>query len=218
MISRERNGDSARPHRPRARLSNFVVTVVGLDAVGRQVALQLAALGVQRLQLVDSRRVSSRTYVVEGFNADDIGSPRIHAAAQLCHQINPQLDIRIYVRRSLRSLQLGDAVIISAEPIRVSRYIRQLVEGSVGFVSVCNFDRSGARIDIARDGVSLKTIAHRIHQIDRPANSLTPMSLGISVASIAAGLVVAEVIRYALGIRNSRTIRFDLPSLKLRVE
>ena len=38
---------------PRERLQTLRATVVGVGAVGRQVALQAAALGVPRLQLID---------------------------------------------------------------------------------------------------------------------------------------------------------------------
>ncbi len=42
---------------PADRLADLMVTVIGVGAVGRQVALQLAAIGVRRLQLVDFDRV-----------------------------------------------------------------------------------------------------------------------------------------------------------------
>ena len=42
---------------PRERILREVVTVIGVGAIGRQVALQLTALGVPKLQLVDFDRV-----------------------------------------------------------------------------------------------------------------------------------------------------------------
>ena len=41
---------------PRDQLADVQVTVIGVGAIGRQVALQLAALGVPRLQLMLGRR------------------------------------------------------------------------------------------------------------------------------------------------------------------
>ena len=38
---------------PRDRLADIKATVIGVGAIGRQVALQLAAIGVPRFQLVD---------------------------------------------------------------------------------------------------------------------------------------------------------------------
>jgi tRNA A37 threonylcarbamoyladenosine dehydratase len=41
---------------PREQLAQLDVTVIGVGAIGRQVALQLASLGVQKLQLIDFDR------------------------------------------------------------------------------------------------------------------------------------------------------------------
>ncbi len=41
---------------PRERLESLAVSVIGVGAIGRQVALQLAALGVRKLQLIDFDR------------------------------------------------------------------------------------------------------------------------------------------------------------------
>jgi tRNA A37 threonylcarbamoyladenosine dehydratase len=38
---------------PHDRLASVVATVIGVGAVGRQVALQLAAIGTPRIQLID---------------------------------------------------------------------------------------------------------------------------------------------------------------------
>ncbi len=38
---------------PQDRLLELKVTVIGVGAIGRQVALQLAAIGVRQLQLID---------------------------------------------------------------------------------------------------------------------------------------------------------------------
>ena len=62
-----------------------LVTIIGLGAVGRQTALLLAALGLPRLQLVDSRVVTRALHAAEGYPFEDVGRPRVHATAQLCH-------------------------------------------------------------------------------------------------------------------------------------
>ncbi len=38
---------------PRQNFNALAITVIGVGAVGRQVALQLAAMGARRIQLVD---------------------------------------------------------------------------------------------------------------------------------------------------------------------
>lgn len=41
---------------PREKLASVLVTVIGVGAVGRQVALQVAAIGAPRMQLIDFDR------------------------------------------------------------------------------------------------------------------------------------------------------------------
>ena len=44
---------------PQDQLASLVVTVIGVGAVGRQVALQLAAIGTRQIQLIDFDHVES---------------------------------------------------------------------------------------------------------------------------------------------------------------
>jgi tRNA A37 threonylcarbamoyladenosine dehydratase len=58
---------------PRDRLAEITATVIGVGAIGRQVALQLAAIGVPRLQLVDFDQVDLTNVTTQGYWATDIG-------------------------------------------------------------------------------------------------------------------------------------------------
>ena len=55
---------------PQSKLQKISATVIGVGAIGRQVALQLAALGVPRIQLIDfdTQRLASR-HALEFANA-----------------------------------------------------------------------------------------------------------------------------------------------------
>jgi sulfur carrier protein ThiS adenylyltransferase len=58
---------------PRERLGQVKVTVIGVGAIGRQVALQLASIGVRRLQLVDFDAVDLTNVTTQGYLAEDVG-------------------------------------------------------------------------------------------------------------------------------------------------
>ena len=62
---------------PQAVLDNLQVSVIGVGAIGRQVAVQLAAVGVRRLQLVDFDEVEWTNVTTQGYLARDVGRRRI---------------------------------------------------------------------------------------------------------------------------------------------
>lgn len=77
--------------------------VVGVGAIGRQVALQLAAMGLPRLTLVDFDLVEPVNLGPQGWLEADLGQPKVNAAADLCQQINPKLETREIAEKFRRS-------------------------------------------------------------------------------------------------------------------
>ena len=61
---------------PTAALAAATATVIGVGAIGRQVALQLASLGVRRLQLVDFDTVELTNVTTQGYWQEEIGRPK----------------------------------------------------------------------------------------------------------------------------------------------
>ncbi len=218
-------GDSAtpRPARRRSRTQSHLVklraTVIGLGGIGRQVALQLAALGVARLQLVDAGIVSRRAHAADGYAHDDVGQPKVHTAANLCHQINPKLDIDTLQSRSLRNLDLGDAVFCCTLSTPKRRSIWQAVSHRVRFytgVEVAD-DRiyvpvvvNAAAAEDGLDGVEMLPPWGETAGRRRPA-------CPVQVASIVAGLMVTEFVRFTVGEGASREIHLNLRDLALIV-
>ena len=84
---------------PRARMLQESATVIGVGAVGRQVALQLVALGIPRLQLIDFATVTLADVIAEGFLSEDVGAPKVDAVGGLCHRAEPLLDLQTLCER-----------------------------------------------------------------------------------------------------------------------
>lgn len=73
-----------------SRLPEESATIVGLGAVGRQVALHLTALGIRRLRLVDDAVVLAGD-IAAGFRAYEVGRPRADAVLGACFERVPLL-------------------------------------------------------------------------------------------------------------------------------
>jgi sulfur carrier protein ThiS adenylyltransferase len=102
---------------PRERLVELSATVVGCGAVGRQVAVQLAALGVRRLQLVDFDRVDATNVTTQGYAQADVGRLKVEATADAVQAIDPAIDVEVVADRFRPSRAVGAAVFCCVDSI-----------------------------------------------------------------------------------------------------
>jgi sulfur carrier protein ThiS adenylyltransferase len=73
---------------PIERLARCSVTIVGVGAIGRQVALQLTAIGIPRLQLIDFDIVKETNLASQGYLEEDLGKLKVEVTADLSRKIN----------------------------------------------------------------------------------------------------------------------------------
>jgi sulfur carrier protein ThiS adenylyltransferase len=104
---------------PRARLENLTASVIGIGAVGRQVAVQLAAIGVSKLQLFDFDRVEATNVTTQGyFHADAAeGRLKVEATAELLGALEPELEVATVCDRYRPRYALGQAVFCCVDSI-----------------------------------------------------------------------------------------------------
>ena len=193
------------------------VTIVGLGGIGRQVAVQLAALGVPRLQLVDARTVARSIHATEGYTFEDVGRLRVHATAHMCHQIDPQLEIHAIPKTSLSHVDAGDVVFCCPGSRTVWRLLKRSVRPNV-VVARCDVIGNKLQLDFAR-GVSV--VADRVDRLASSAEgepSSPHPAIPAQVATVAAGLLVMEYLRFSTGEQPRRTVQLDLETLRLEVE
>lgn len=62
--------------------------VIGVGAVGRNVALQLASIGVRDLTLIDFDTVEDHNVTTQGYPLHSIGSPKVAATAEDCLRLD----------------------------------------------------------------------------------------------------------------------------------
>ena len=201
----------------RARPLDRRATVIGLGAVGRQVALQLTALGVLWLQLIDSEPVRATTRTRDGYLYEDTDRQRVHATADLCHQLNPGLELYTEARRFGRGITVGDAVFCCAGSIRARRAVWAVVRNRVDFFADVRATCDALRILIACDPRSEARYEARLRDTRPHRRDLDRKPVNICAAPIAAGLVVAQLAKFVRGQPVPAELHFDLRSLRLFV-
>ncbi len=73
---------------PSDRLAGLTATVIGVGAIGRQVSLQLASIGVPSLQLIDFDIVDETNITTQGYLASDVGRLKVEATGSAINQID----------------------------------------------------------------------------------------------------------------------------------
>ena len=192
-------------------------TIIGLGGIGRQLGLQFAALGIPRLQLIDPRMVARATQAAEGYLYHDVGRPRVHATADLCHQVNPRLDIQSFDQRSLQGIDPGDAVLCCPGSPSIWRALGRRIHDET-VVARCDVRDGTIQLGFARGAASLGRLLGRNKPSGASPRAARRSAVPIYVATAAAGLFVVELIQFAVDHRPRRAVRFDLQSLDVNVE
>ena len=102
---------------PLAELERLTTTVIGVGAVGRQVALQLAALGARTIQLIDFDTVELTNVTSQGYYAADIGRPKVEATRTVIKHIDDSVSVQMIYERYSSKLQIGQAVFCCVDSI-----------------------------------------------------------------------------------------------------
>ena len=124
---------------PPARLAQCHAVVIGVGAVGRQVALQLAAVGVPRMTLVDPDTVAVENLAPQGFWESDLGRSKVEAVAEIAKRQLPEIEIACVPERfrasSVRTWPSTKeiAVFCAVDDIEVRKLIWQAVRDAAGF-------------------------------------------------------------------------------------
>ncbi len=102
---------------PRERLAALTVSVLGVGAIGRAAALQLAALGVPRLQLVDFDTVEPTNITTQGYRRPDLGVSKVRATARAIQELDPEITVLETVDRCRPEQTLGEGLFCCVDSI-----------------------------------------------------------------------------------------------------
>jgi len=103
---------------PRSRINEITATVIGVGAVGRQIALQLASIGSRNLQLIDFDRVELTNVTTQGYRRDQIGQAKVEATAADVKSIDPEIEVSVIADRYRPYFKTGEAVFACVDSIR----------------------------------------------------------------------------------------------------
>ena len=208
---------------PPGELAGVHAVVIGVGSVGRQVALQLAALGVPAMTLYDHDSVSVENLAAQGFWETDLGDPKVHAVANVAHQQFPRMELHAVPERFRRgrakelSADKSLAVFACVDAIDTRRLIWESVRDRAAFFAD---GRLAAEV--------IRVLASAAPHGDGYGRTLFPGGEAyagsctgrttIYAASIAAGLMLAQFARWLRGQPVTSDQTLNLLAAELTVE
>jgi len=202
---------------PEGVLAPLSVTVIGVGAIGRQLALQLAALGVRRLQLVDFDLVELTNVTTQGYSAADLGIAKVEATARAVRIIDPSVELTLVPDRFRPQLAIGEVVFCCVDSISA----RAAIWRSVASRCSCWIDgrmlAEVMRILTAADEVGRNHYPTTLFQQTEAHTGACTAQGAIYTAAIAAGLMVHQFTRWLRKLPLDADLTVNLLSSELSV-
>jgi molybdopterin-synthase adenylyltransferase len=202
---------------PSERLAQLTITVIGVGAIGRQVALQLAAIGAKRLQLIDFDDVDETNITTQGYLVEDVSVPKVSAMARSISKMDGSIQVDAVQDRFRPMVSVGQAVFCCVDSIETRTAIWRSVSRRAEFWADGRMLGEAIRVLIAADE------SGRLHYptmlfagSEAQAGRCTARST-IYSANIAAGLMVHQFVRWLRGQPTDADLSFNLLASELIV-
>ena len=203
---------------PPDRLAACQASVIGVGAIGRQVALQLAAIGVPRLQLIDPQIVEPVNLAAQGYLEEDLGQPKAEATARLCARMNSQIAVDPVIGRFRRSLaEVGNEIFCCVDSIETRRLIWRAVKEQVILFVDGRMSAETIRVLTAADEPSRRHYATTFFAGREAFQGACTARSTIFTANIAAGLMIEQFTRHLRQLPLDADLQLNLLTSELTV-
>ncbi|MDP6633663.1 MAG: ThiF family adenylyltransferase [Phycisphaerae bacterium] len=202
---------------PAERLAECNIAIVGVGALGRQVALQLAAVGAPRMMLIDFDVVEQSNLASQGYLEADLGRPKVQATAEQCRRINSRVEIIESNDRFRRSMDVGNVVFACVDKIDARKIIWDSVKGDASFFGDGRMTAEVIRILTASDADSRQHYGSTLFpQAEAYAGDCTSR-MTVFTGNIAAGILISQFSRWLRELPASRDLTLNLLADELSI-
>jgi molybdopterin/thiamine biosynthesis adenylyltransferase len=209
---------------PPERLASCHAAVIGVGAIGRQVALQLAAVGVTFLVLYDHDTVAVENLAAQGYRPDQLGQNKADATALDCQRINPMahtVPMGERFRRSTASqITVGESSLVvfsCVDSITTRKLIWEAVRVQAALFLDGRMSSEVIRVLAVEHPATDGTYATTLFDAGQAFTGSCTARSTIYSASVAAGLMVGQLTRWLREIPVEGDVSLNLLSMELAV-
>lgn len=184
--------------------------VIGCGAIGRQVALQLAAIGVKGIALYDHDTVEDTNCVTQGYKFADIGMYKVDATARDCRDINPDVTIHTYPRKFTKKILVDAPVFCCVDDMVARKYISVLANGFIPFFTDGRMTGETCRILSVGNEDDYEYYRSTLFDNDEAEVGRCTSRSTIFCANIAAAFMVSSYTMYLRGFPLDRDIVLNI--------
>jgi molybdopterin-synthase adenylyltransferase len=200
---------------PQDRTADLVCTVIGVGAVGRQVALQLAAVGVRRLQLVDFDRVEPSNLTTQGYFQADLGRMKVEATREAVLRLDPDVRVEPVGDRFRPKYRTGEAVFCCVDSISAREAIWRAAGRSCRFWADGRMLGEVLRVLVAADEAGRDHYPTTLFRQQEAQPGRCTARSTIYAAGICAGLMLHLCTRWLRDVRVERDLSLNLLAAEL---
>lgn len=181
---------------PAPALAQLIVTVIGVGAIGRQAALQLAAIGVRHIQLVDFDAVDEANVTTQGYLASDVGQLKVQATKRAIQSRDPTIDVEAIEDRYRPRRDYGEAVFCGVDSIAVRATIWRSIRSRCRFWADGRMLGETMRVLVVAGEVGYQHYPQTLFAASEAEPGRCTAHSTIYTANIAAGLMIHQFARY----------------------
>ena len=197
---------------PADRLAGVTATVIGVGAIGRQIALQLASIGTPRIHLVDFDTVDLSNTTTQGYRKHEIGSAKSFACGVAIGEIDPTIEVIRVEDRFRPRQEIGNAVFCCVDSIAARSAIWRSVQSRSAFWADGRMLGEVLRVLAVTDSESQAHYASTLFAPSEAQQGTCTSRSTVYAASIAAGIMVHQFTRWLRDIPTDTDTSINLLS------
>lgn len=201
------------------------ITIIGVGAIGRQAAIQLTAIGTQKLRFIDFDSVEETNIVTQGYTEQDLGQLKVVATRDFCQKINSNAQIMPIAERFRRTSEVGDYVFCCVDSIVTRKLIWESIVERLKENKIKAFIDARMSAEVLRVITASKSIPDSIENYEKTLFTAEEAHSGactakatIYCANIAAGFMLSSFTKCLRGIPTESDFVLNLLTNELVIQ